>query len=296
MTGMSYIPGLNNTVVDNMLMTTELTGGTVAVCPHAYGIGATSKFTANAIFDLGVAARNQAEKLFGELQTEPILLGSEDAYTEYNKFLWIPWARITNNVGAFVTKRLKMITPNNYQLYDSTSYVGTGMAAENAWDKYIPTSDRISILNRLFKDIGTSRYRLLDIGCGTGSQLVSLGAYGYDVYGIEGDPSMYRARNPLIDGRVIFGDALQDLYLFKSNSFNVCIVSCLGSIWWNDLRDFMQQVASLVVRGGLVILDVKEFYGHQFHDVTTYTKMMATVGIHLQLKTSSMLLGVVKHD
>jgi predicted O-methyltransferase YrrM len=287
------IPGIHESAVNNMHVA-EVTGGKLAVCPHAYGIGTTSKFTANAIFDLGIAARNYASKTFGDLRTEPIALGSEADYVEYNKFFWVPWSRLVNNVGAFVTRRMKMATPNNFKLVDSTNYVGTQLPATTAWNQYISLDERLCVLNKLFKDIGTSRYRVLDIGCGVGSQLVGLGAYGYDVYGIEGDPSMYRARNPMMEGRILFGDALQDLYAFKSKSFNVCIVSCLGSIWWTDMHEFMQQVANLSTRGGLVILDVKEFYGHEFRDKATYVKLMSSVGIHVQLRTSSMLLGVVK--
>lgn len=288
-----YLPGAHESAISDMHVA-EVTGGTVAVYPHAFGISTTAKFTANAIFDLGVAARNYAAKTFGDLRTEPLALGSEAAYVEYNKFFWIPWTRLVNNIGAFVTRRMKMATPNNYKLIDSTNYAGTKLPAELAWNQYIPLDERLGVLNKLFKDVGTSRYRVLDIGCGVGSHLVGLGAYGYDVYGLEGDPSMYRARNPMVDGRILFGDALQDLYMFKSNSFNVCIVSCLGSVWWTDMHEFMQQVASLSTPGGLVILDVKEFYGHEFREPSTYTKLMSSVGIHVQLKTSSMLLGVVK--
>ena len=48
----------------------EVTGGKLAVCPHAYGIGATSKFTANTIFDLGIAARNYASKRLATSRTD----------------------------------------------------------------------------------------------------------------------------------------------------------------------------------------------------------------------------------
>lgn len=289
-----YIPGIHPSSVSELHITKEMTGGTLAICPHAYGIGTSSKFTAHAIFDIGVSARNYAEKTFGELRTEPIPLGSEEDYLEYNKFFWIPWNRLSNNVGAFVTKRIQMATPNSYKYIDYTNYVGTKSPADIAWNKYIALEERLAILNKLFKDAGTVHYRVLDIGCGTGSHLVGLGAYGYDVFGIEGDPAMYRARNTMMDGRIVFGDALQDLYVFKAASFNVCIVSCLGSIWWSDLLEFMKQVANVVVKGGLVILDIKEFYGHEFRDKATYLKLMTSVGIHIQLRTSEMLLGVVR--
>ena len=273
----------------------ELPDGVVALMPHGFGIHGKSKFTSNGIYDAGVWCRKKAESVFGELDAEPRSMSIE-AYEDYNRFHWVPWARLAHNVGAFVTKRMRMLTPNSFRFGDGENYLGRPAPISKAWDAYIPVQDRLELLKRLYKGIDTDRYRLLDVGCGVGNHLVVLAGHGFDTFGMEGDPNVFRHRHHMMRDRILLGDALQDMYMITRRSFNVAIVSCLGSIWWSDLTEFFKQCAGTVASGGIVIADTKAIPGREFRDRKSYTKAMAEAGIHVQVRMDDMLIGTVKHD
>ena len=279
----------------------ELSDGMVAVMTHGYGIDKDSKFTANEIFDIGVASRKYT--LPSVLNVDPESIDfreprplSPDAYADYNRFYWVPWSRLSHSVGSHVTKRRKMVTPNSLRFTDTSNYVGTNKDVTRAWDSYIPLEDRLYVLKRLFRGMEVDRYRYLDIGCGIGHQLVGLAAHGFDVYGLEADPAAYRNRHYLLrepnQQRVILGDALQDMYVFASGTMNVCCISCLGNIWWSDLPEFLEQVHRIMARGGVVIADIKEYPGREFRARKMYSEVMGRAGINIKLRTETMLIGV----
>jgi hypothetical protein len=273
----------------------ELNDGKIAVMPHGFGIHHKSKFTSNGIYDAGVLCRRRADSLFGELSAEPRTL-SPDAYVDFNKFHWVPWSRLAHTVGAFVTKRMRMQTPNSFKFEDAEQYLGKPAPITKSWDAYIPVQDRLDLLTRVYKGVDIDRYRLLDIGCGVGNHLAVLAAHGFDTFGMEGDPNVFSKRHFLMRDRIVLGDALQDLYAITRHSFNVAIVSCVGSVWWGDLVEFFTQCAGTVVRGGIVIVDIREIKGREFRERKSYTQAMLEAGIHVQVRMDDMLVGTVKHD
>lgn len=287
--------------------TYEIAGeGTIAVMPHGYGIHKASKFTANAIFEHGIPALQWARHKYGFGNvTSAIVTDDDELFNEpralppamfalYNEFYWISWNRRSQHIGAFVTRRSRMQTPNTFRYNDAVDYVGTGRDITKAWDSYIPVIDREKLLTRACRGLDLDRLRLLSIGCGTGNQLVSLAAHGFDVYGIEGNPNVYRDRHYMLRDRIVLGDALQDLFVFTKRSFNIVSISCVGHVWYGDLTEFLAQAAGLVCYGGLVTLDIKEYKGREFRDRSTYRAALAEAGVHVQLRTPDMLIGVVR--
>jgi hypothetical protein len=270
--------------------------GTVAVMPHGFGIHKDAKFTVHAIFEQGRAAYTWAEGKYGdddtELDSEPRSLPPH-LFALYNDFYWVGWKSLNNSVGAFVSRRSKMQTPHSFSYTDASDYVGSGQDITKAWDSYIPVAERLHLLTRTCKGLDLDRLNLLSVGCGTGHQLVALAAHGFQVFGIEGNPNVFRDRHYLLRDRIVLGDALQDLYLFTKRSFNIAMISCVGHVWHSDLVDFFMQVAGTVCYGGLVILDVKEYSGRDFRDRKTYRVALAEAGIHVQLRTQEMLIGTV---
>ena len=171
-----------------------------------------------------------------------------------------------------------------------TNYVGSGDRVEDAWTRYITTSERLSVLTKFSKSLhGLS---LLDLGCACGSGMLSLASYGVNTYGVENHPEMYNHRSQLLLDRIIFGDALECLYAFTQNSFDVVMVSMLGSVWWNDVREFLTDVARLVRPGGIVILDTMPHKHASLKAVAMYKAALSETGFQPKLKTENMLVGV----
>lgn len=172
---------------------------------------------------------------------------------EYNNYAWIIWDRMTERYANSIRQRSHLASTHGIRLEDCENYLGIGSYQE-CWGSYIGTSSRIAALATAFN--GTRGIRLLELGCGTGNQLLALSAYDVDVYGMELNPRMYAERHPLLQERILYGDALIDPWLcWKPRLFDCVIVSMLGFVQYADLTEMFLGIELLLADRGAIILD-----------------------------------------
>lgn len=173
---------------------------------------------------------------------------------DFQEYAWITWERMTEKYANSMCHRMALATTHGVRITDSDNYLGIGPYQE-CWGSYIGTSSRIAALAAAFNAV--RGIRLLELGCGTGNQLVALSAYDVDVYGMELNPRLYEERHPLLRDRIVFGDALMDPWLLlKPHSFDCIIVSMLGFVQYQDLVEFFTGLDHLLADNGALILDV----------------------------------------
>lgn len=211
-------------------------------------------------------------------------------WNTYNNFTWVPWSRLNPNTGEHIARRCKMVTYSGMSDEVFTDYVGTGDSVKHAWMRYIPTSERIGALTRFGIDL--NGVRVLDLGCGCGNNLLSMAAYGMDVYGMDAHPEMYNQRHDLLRDRILFGDALSSLHVFKNNSFDVVIVSMLGSVWWNDVIQFLSSVGEKLHTGGIMMLDTMPHKHVALKAKSMYKNVLPESGVRPRLVTENMIVGM----
>lgn len=217
-------------------------------CITWFGVGLEfgGKFTSSSV--LSVCAR--AYRIVEEDKRN----GDPYWFPEFHKFAWIPWKRMTGRYANAVCHRMHLSTRTSVSLEDADMYVGCG-PYRNFWPSYIGTSERVQMLTSTFHDI--NGLRMLEIGCGTGHQLLGLAAYDVSVYGMELHPRLFAERHPLLEDRIVFGDALFDPWqLFAASSFDVIVVSMLGFVDFCDVPGFLTGLSMLLPRSGALVLDV----------------------------------------
>jgi S-adenosylmethionine-dependent methyltransferase len=107
--------------------------------------------------------------------------------------------------------------------------------------------------------------RVLDVGCGQGTQVLSLARRGHTVTGLDSSQALLgdlarslRAETPQVAGRVrlVRGDARDTAALFGAGSFDV--VLCHGVLmYFPDPGPMLAAVAAVTAPGGLVSLLVR---------------------------------------
>jgi len=107
--------------------------------------------------------------------------------------------------------------------------------------------------------------RVLDIGCGQGTQLLSLARHGHTVTGLDSSQALLgdlarslRAEAPEVRGRVrlVRGDARDTAALFRAARFDV--VLCHGVLmYFPDPGPMLAAAAAVTAPGGLVSLLVR---------------------------------------
>ena len=207
-------------------------------------------------------------KFGGKFTSAAILKGCADAliqvpedsrvapywFESFNDYTWVLWERMTEKYANAIQQRLRISTRNSISLDTSDNYLGYGRY-QDCWSSYISTSDRMLALTKTFHEV--SGIRLLELGCGTGNQLISLAAYDIDVYGIELNPRLYAERHKLLQDQIVFGDALIDPWLvFKPGQFDAIIVSMLGFVDYSDLDSLFTGLHYILTHNGVLILDV----------------------------------------
>ena len=218
------------------------------VCITWFGVGLEfgGKFTSNTV--LTVCAR--AYRIVPEDKRR----GDVYWFADFNKFAWITWERMTRRYTNAVCHRMNLSTRSAVTLDDGDLYLGLG-TYRDFWPSYIGISERVQMLTSAFFNI--NGLRLLELGCGTGHQLLGLAAYDVDVYGMELNPRLYTERHRLLEDRVKFGDALVDpWHVFSKGSFDVIIVSMLGFVDFCDVPEFLHGLHSLLPDSGALVLDV----------------------------------------
>ena len=104
----------------------------------------------------------------------------------------------------------------------------------------------------------SSQSKILDIGCGTGHHVSSLGAKGLDVLGIDISPSMIKkAKTNFPDYKFNVGDALNN-HLFESNSFTHILCMYFTIYYFKDKTQFFNNCFKWLMPGGYLIVHLVE--------------------------------------
>jgi SAM-dependent methyltransferase len=104
----------------------------------------------------------------------------------------------------------------------------------------------------------SSQSKILDIGCGTGHHVSSLGSKGLDVLGIDISPSMIKkAKNNFPDYKFTVGDALNN-HLFESNSFTHILCMYFTIYYFKDKAQFFNNCFKWLMPGGYLIVHLVE--------------------------------------
>ena len=104
----------------------------------------------------------------------------------------------------------------------------------------------------------SSKSKILDIGCGTGHHVSSLGSKGLDVLGIDISPSMIKqAKKNFPDYKFNVGDASNN-HLFESNSFTHILCMYFTIYYFKDKRQFFNNCFKWLMPGGYLIVHLVE--------------------------------------
>jgi len=104
----------------------------------------------------------------------------------------------------------------------------------------------------------SSQSKILDIGCGTGHHVSSLGAKGLDVLGIDISPSMIeKAKTNFPDYKFNVGDALNN-HLFEPNSFTHILCMYFTIYYFQDKAQFFNNCFKWLMPGGYLIVHLVE--------------------------------------
>ena len=104
----------------------------------------------------------------------------------------------------------------------------------------------------------SSQSKILDIGCGTGHHVSSLGSKGLDVLGIDISPSMIKkAKTNFPDYKFTVGDALNN-HLFESNSFTHILCMYFTIYYFKDKAQFFNNCFKWLMPGGYLIVHLVE--------------------------------------
>jgi SAM-dependent methyltransferase len=100
----------------------------------------------------------------------------------------------------------------------------------------------------------SSQSKVLDIGCGTGHHVASLGAKGLDVIGVDISPSMIKkAKENFPDYKFNVGDAL-DGSIFEPDSFTHILCMYFTIYYFKDKTKFFNNCFKWLSPGGYLIV------------------------------------------
>jgi 2-polyprenyl-3-methyl-5-hydroxy-6-metoxy-1,4-benzoquinol methylase len=141
------------------------------------------------------------------------------------------WDRISDEYGT--------------QLTTSTSEVHFGVS--------IPGNDSLELIPRV------SQASAIDLGCGTGENLVALAKLGYTVTGIDGSTRQLELARMLLDANGIKGELVLDnvcnLSWKSSESFDL-IISIGVMHFCSDIEGFLESCSKLAKTGTTLIVSV----------------------------------------
>ena len=106
------------------------------------------------------------------------------------------------------------------------------------------------------KTTPSSSSKILDIGCGTGNQVVNLGNKGYEVLGIDVSPSMIKkAKEKYPEYNFQIADA-SDGNKFNSNAFTHITCLYFTIYYFENKRQFLENVYRWLSPGGYFIVNL----------------------------------------
>jgi len=111
----------------------------------------------------------------------------------------------------------------------------------------------------------SSQSKILDIGCGTGHHVASLGSKGLDVIGIDISPSMIKkAKENFPDYKFNVGDATNGS-LFEPNSFTHILCMYFTIYYFKDKTQFFNNCFNWLMPGGYLIVHLVD--RHRFDPI-----------------------------
>lgn len=111
----------------------------------------------------------------------------------------------------------------------------------------------------------SSQSKILDIGCGTGHHVASIGAKGLDVIGIDISPSMIKkAKENFPDYKFNVGDAL-DGSTFEPDSFTHILCMYFTIYYFKDKTKFFNNCFNWLMPGGYLIVHLVD--RHRFDPI-----------------------------
>lgn len=111
----------------------------------------------------------------------------------------------------------------------------------------------------------SSQSKILDVGCGTGHHVASLGSKGLDVIGIDISPSMIKkAKDNFPDYKFNVGDGL-DGNTFKPDSFTHILCMYFTIYYFKDKTQFFNNCFKWLMPGGYLIVHLVD--RHQFDPI-----------------------------
>lgn len=104
------------------------------------------------------------------------------------------------------------------------------------------------------KSTPSSQSKILDVGCGTGHHVSSLGSKGFDVLGIDISPSMIeRAKKNFPNYKFEVADAL-DASIFDTNYFTHILCMYFTIYYFPDKTKFFNNCMNWLIPGGYLII------------------------------------------
>lgn len=123
---------------------------------------------------------------------------------------------------------------------------------------------RFSYLHQLCLQEGFQR--ILDLGCGTGTDVLEFCKRGYEAVGVDGDPLMLeiaqgKAQREGLSPLFLVGD-LQDLEVLSLDPFQ--LITCTGNTLahltnWQDLSQALSQMVRLLLPGGVLLVQLVNY-------------------------------------
>lgn len=108
---------------------------------------------------------------------------------------------------------------------------------------------------------GTGTGRLLDVGCGLGTQVARLALRGWDAHGIDASDQMLRLgqfRFPIVHKKVRLARGIAESLPFRSGSFDV--VMCQGAMdHFADKERFVAEVERVLKPGGHFVVALANY-------------------------------------
>lgn len=99
--------------------------------------------------------------------------------------------------------------------------------------------------------------RVLDVGCGSGRDLLWMKSHGFDVKGFELSPGLAQLARRNAGCEIIVGDFTQ--FDFSALSFDaILLIGALVHLPHSDVPDVLHRISQALVSGGLMLLSLKE--------------------------------------
>ncbi len=128
---------------------------------------------------------------------------------------------------------------------------------------------------------GENRARLLDVGCGLGTQAAKLWLRGWEAHGIDASESMLRLgqwRSPVVHKSVRMVRGIAESLPFRDNSFDLVI--CQGAMdHFADPHQFVREAARILKPDGRLIIALANYDSLSCRIGQTFHAFMALIGM-----------------